>query len=135
MNLSPYLTFDGTCEAALTFYASVFNAKMGDLHRYEGSPMAEQVAPEFRNRIMHGNVDIGGTVLMGSDATPEHPYQGLNGVSLSISVKTPDEADAVFAKLAEGGTVTMPIAQTFWAQRFGMLTDKFGTPWMVNCDH
>jgi PhnB protein len=135
MQINPYLTFNGTCEDALNFYAQVFNSKVGDIHRYAGSPMADQMPAEFQNKVMHGNVVIQNIVLMGSDANPHHPYEGLKGVQLSIGVETAAEAERVFALLAEGGAVTMPIAATFWAERFGMLVDKFGTPWMVNCDH
>jgi PhnB protein len=100
---------------------------------YGGSPMAEHVPAEWRDKVMHASVSIGGQmVLMGSDAPPDR-YKAPQGITVSLGIAEPAEADRVFAALAEGGTVTMPIQETFWALRFGMLTDQFGIPWMVNC--
>lgn len=135
MNMHPYLTFDGDCEAAFAFYEKVFEAKVGEIHRFSDTPAGSQVAPEFRNRIMHMNMEINGQVLMGSDAMPGHPYAGKSGFSLSISVDDVAHAERLFKDLSEGATITMPLEPTFWAARFGMLTDRFGTPWMINCEH
>ncbi|UGQ49158.1 VOC family protein [Massilia endophytica] len=135
MQINPYLMFNGNCEDAFNFYAKVFSSKLNDIHRYANSPMEDQVPADFRNRVMHTSMNIANIVLMGSDSPPEQGFAPIQGTSLSISVPTAEEAERVFAALADGGKVTMPIASTFWALRFGMLTDRFGTPWMVNCDH
>jgi PhnB protein len=119
MQLNPYLLFKGDCEAAFKFYERVLGGKITAMFRFEGSPMAGKLSPEWQNKIMHASLTIGDKVLMGSD--PPHDQQD-----------DPAEADRVFQALAEGGTVTMPIGPTFWAVHFGMLVDRFGTPWMIN---
>jgi PhnB protein len=91
------------------------------------------VPSEWRNKILHARLVIGDQVLMGSDAPPEH-YQKPQGFSVSIGLKDTAEAERIFHALAEKGTVQMPIQETFWAARFGMLVDQFGTPWMINCE-
>jgi PhnB protein len=89
--------------------------------------------PEMRDKLIHISMQIGKTVLMGSDAPPQH-YAKPEGFRVSVNVNTPQEADRAFAGLSEGGSITMPIAKTFWSERFGMCTDRFGIPWMVNTD-
>ena len=133
MRLNPYLSFDGTCAEAFAFYERCFGSKVGMTMHYRDSPMAAQTPPDFLDKIMHTRLDIGGVWLMGSDAPPGR-YTPASGVTVSVSVDDRAEAERVFAALSEGGTVTMPIQETFWAQRFGMATDRFGTPWMVNCE-
>jgi PhnB protein len=98
------------------------------------TPACEHVPSDHRHKIMHARLEAGDQVLMGSDTTPPHPYEGVKGSSVAIQVKDPAEAERVFHALADGGTVTLPIQQTFWAVRFGMLVDRFGVPWMVNGD-
>jgi PhnB protein len=134
MQINPYLIYNGNCEDAFNFYAKVFGTKLNDIHRYANSPMEGDVPAEFRNRVMHTSMNIANIVLMASDSPPEQGFAPMQGASLSISVDTAEEAERVFAALAEGGKVTMPIASTFWALRFGMLTDRYGIAWMVNCD-
>ena len=95
--------------------------------------MADKVSPEWRGKIIHARMQIGDDVLMGSDAPPEH-YEPTKGCSLSISVDDAKEAERIFNALSEKGKVQMPIQQTFWAERFGMLVDRYGIPWMVNCE-
>ena len=131
MHINPYISFDGACAEAFRFYARVLGAEIVMMMTYAESPMAEQVAPEARNRIMHAQLLVGGTTLMGSDAPMG--YQPAAGFHVSLVVKTVEEAQHAFAGLSDGGTVRMPLAATFWSPAFGMLTDKFGTPWMVNC--
>jgi PhnB protein len=87
----------------------------------------------MKDKIIHIHMQIGNTVLLGSDAPPQH-FSKPQGFSVSVAVKTPAEADRVFAGLAEGGNIIMPIDKTFWSPRFGMCTDRFGIPWMVNCE-
>jgi PhnB protein len=101
--------------------------------RHGESPMAEQVPPEWRDRIMHARLVVGDKVLMGSDAPPDH-YEQPRGFSVSIGIDDPGEAERIFQAMAEKGTVRMPLQKTFWALRFGMLVDQFGIPWMVNCE-
>jgi PhnB protein len=133
MQLNPYLTFDGQCEAALKFYAKVLGGKIEAMMTFASSPMAEQTSPEMRNKIMHGRIAIGDKMLMASDAPPDR-HEAMKGFSVTISLDDPDEAERIFHALSEKGTVQMPIQKTFWAARFGMLVDQFGTPWMINCE-
>jgi PhnB protein len=98
-----------------------------------GTPAEEHVPPEWREKILHARLVVSGQDLMGSDAPRGH-YEEPKGFSVSINVKDPADAERIFNALAENGTVRMPIQQTFWAARFGMLVDRFGVPWMVNCE-
>ena len=133
MELNPYLTFDGQCEAAFKFYERCLGGKIVTMMNHEESPIADQVPAEWGKRIMHARLTVGDSVLMGSDSPPEH-YEEPKGFSVALQYKQPAEAERVFQALAEGGTVSMPIQQTFWATRFGMLVDRFGIPWMINCE-
>ncbi len=133
MKLHPYLGFDGRCEEAFLFYERHLGAQIVTLFRYEGSPMADQMPPDWRDKILHGQVRIADQIVMGSDAPPSR-YEKPQGLSLSLNTGAVDEAEHAFAALAEGGSVQMPLAQTFWALRFGTVTDRFGIPWMINCE-
>lgn len=133
MQISPYLSFDGNCEEAFRFYEELLRGKIVMMMTNGESPVAEHVPAKFHNRIMHARMYIGDEVLMGSDC-PEDNCSKPAGFCVSIVVDTPEEADRIFEKLADGGNVQMPIEETFWAVRFGMATDRFGTPWMVNCE-
>lgn len=133
MQLNPYLTFNGQCEEAFKFYAKCLGGKIVAMMTHEGTPMAKSTPPEWLGKIIHARLMVGDKILMGSDAPSPH-YEPMKGFSVTLGIDDPAEADRVFAALAEGGTVRMPIQETFWARRFGMLTDRFGTPWMVNCE-
>lgn len=133
MQLSPYLTFNGQCEAAFKFYEKVLGGKIEAMLTYAGSPMADQTPPEWRNKVMHARLTIGDTMLMGSDAPPDR-CAPMKGIMVTLGIDNPDEAERIFRALSENATVQMPIQKTFWAARFGMLVDQFGTPWMVNCE-
>ncbi len=133
MQLNAYLMFNGRCEAAFKFYERCFGGKLEMMHRHGESPMAQQVPPEWRDKIMHARLVVGENVLMGSDAPPDH-YEEPKGFSVSLGIDDPGDAERVFHALAEKGTVRMALQQTFWALRFGMLVDQFGIPWMVNCE-
>ena len=133
MQLNPYLLFNGDCEAAFKFYEKVLGAKIEAMMTHEGTPAAEQVPSEWRSKIIHARLNLNGQLIMASDAPPER-YSKPGGFSVNISVTDPKEADRIFSALSEGGTVHMPIGETFWALRFGMFTDRYGTPWMVNCE-
>lgn len=133
MQMTPYLSFDGDCEAAFTCYAQCLGGQVGAIFRYGGSPMADQVAPDWADKVMHASVTVGGQVLMGGDVAPSG-YEAPKGISLSLQIKDTAEAERVFRELAEGGTEVLPLEKTFWAARFGMLVDRFGIPWMINCE-
>lgn len=132
MNLSPYLNFPGTCEEAMNVYAKVLNGKIGAMMRFEGSPMADHVPAERRQKIMHARLDWDGQMLMASDAGPDN-FKPMQGMMVAINLTDIAEAERIYGALSEGGKVEMPLQETFWAQRFGMFTDRFGTSWLVNC--
>ncbi|HEX2150693.1 MAG TPA: glyoxalase/bleomycin resistance/extradiol dioxygenase family protein [Stellaceae bacterium] len=133
MQLNPYLTFDGQCEAAFRFYEQVLGGTIVAMMTFADMPMAEQMPPEMSGKIAHVRLLVGDAVLMGSDA-PSGRVEKMQGFSVTLTIDEPAEAERVFETLASGGTVTMPIQETFWAHRFGMLVDRFGTPWMINCE-
>jgi len=133
MYMNPYLTFSGNCEAAFKFYERVLGGKIVAMMPHEGTPAAEHVPANWRSKIMHARLVVRDHILMGSDAPPER-FEGMKGFSVTLGIDEPAEAERVFHALSESGTVRMPIQQTFWAARFGMLVDQFGTPWMINCE-
>ena len=133
MQLNPYLSFDGRCEAAFKFYEKALGGKIEAMMTYGSSPMAEQTLPAWRNKIMHARLKVGDQILMASDAPPDR-YEAMKGIMVTLGIDEPGEADRIFRALSENATVQMPIQETFWARRFGMLVDQFGTPWMVNCE-
>ena len=133
MFLCTYLNFNGQCEEALKFYERVLEGKIEALVRYEGTPAAEHAPVELSKKILHGRIRVGDSTLMASDAPPDH-FSPPKGFSVTIQATDPAKAERIFGQLAEGGSVLMPIQQTFWAARFGMLVDRFGIPWMVNCE-
>jgi PhnB protein len=133
MQVNPYLSFDGQCETAFKFYEKCFGGKIVAMMPHRGSPMEGHTPPDWLDKIMHARLTIGDEVLMGGDAPPGH-FEPTKGMTVAIGVADPAEADRIFGELAEGGAVRMPIQETFWAQRFGMLVDRFGIPWMINCE-
>lgn len=133
MQMSPYLSFKGDCEAALTLYAQCFGGTVGELFRYGGSPMAGDVPSDWSGKVMHGSATICGQVLMGADMTPNQ-YEAPQGFSLSVHMSSTADAERIFATLAKGGRIVMPLEKTFWAERFGALVDRFGIPWSINCE-
>ena len=133
MQLSPYLLFNGQCEAAFKFYEKCLGGKVEAIATFAQSPMAQQVPAEWGSKVMHARMNIGGMILLGSDS-PLGEYRQPQGFSVSLSVKDPAETERIFHELEQNGTVQMPIQKTFWSARFGMLVDQFGIPWMVNCE-
>ena len=133
MQVSTYLSFTGQCEAAFKFYERCLGGQPGAIFRYAGSPMADDAPAGWGDKVMHGSVTVGGQVLMGADVAPER-YEEPKGFSLSLQIQSTADAERIFHELAEGGAVTMPLEKTFWAARFGMVVDRFGVPWMVNCE-
>ena len=132
MRLNTYIAFNGQCEAAFKFYEQCLGGKIEGMFTFAGTPAAAQAPPDWQNKIMHVGLKVGDDLLMGSDVPPEH-YKGSHGYSVNIAVEQPAEAERVFQALSQNGKVHMPIGPTFWAERFGMLVDQFGIPWMVNC--
>ena len=133
MQLSPYLLFNGDCEQALTYYEQALGGKIEAINKFAGSPSAEHVPADWGDKVLHATINIDGNVLMASDAPPGH-YAQPQGLSVAIGLNDRDKGERIFNALAEGGTTTMPFQQTFWASGFGMCTDRFGIPWMVNCE-
>lgn len=135
MQIEPYLFFDGNCETALQFYSQCLGGSIVALHRYEGSPMEAQLPEAWKSKVMHATLEAEGHRFMASDRMPGQPFGGHAGFSMSVNIpKDPVRGEKVFKALAAGGMVTMPFATTFWGAHFGMLVDKFGVGWMVNCD-
>lgn len=130
--LNAYLAFDGNCAEAMKFYARVLDAKLEALITYGEMPDAPPVAPADADRIMHAYLVHKDFTLMAGDTPPGVPYKGINGVSMTLTYPTAAEGKRVFAALAEGGTITMPLGETFWTEAFGMLVDRYGTPWGIN---
>jgi len=130
-SLNAYLAFDGKCVEAFGFYAECLGAELQEMHRYTGSPMEKEMPPDWGDKVMHASLSWNGFRLMGSDGPAPSGYAGI---SLCVNLDDAAQAESVFAALAKGGKITQPIAQTFWAKRFGMLTDRFGVSWMVNCE-
>ena len=130
-NLDPYLTFDGTCADAMRFYQQTLGGKLELLTLKETLP-PDQVPEGAGHRIMHSRLTVPGGVIMASDSQVGMPYKGMHGFSISLLYKDVEEGRRIFEALADGGRVTMPFGETFWAQGFGMCADRFGTPWMVS---
>ena len=131
--MNPYLLFNGDCESAMRFYEKSIGGKVEALFTHEGTPMEKMVPADWRKKVMHARLKVGDKVLMASDCPPDR-YVKPQGFSVNLDFKSPAEAEKVFNALAENGSVQMPLQQTFWAARFGMVTDRFGKPWMINCE-
>ncbi|WP_439862063.1 VOC family protein [Pseudomonas sp. MBLB4136] len=135
MKINSYLSFDGQCEAAFRFYAECLDGKLDTLMRYGESPMAKDVPTQFHERIIHASLKLDEQVLMGSDSIPlQCPYEGIKGCSVCLQVDNVPQAERLYAALSAGGAVQMELQATFWAARFAMFTDRFGVPWMIDCE-
>ena len=133
MDLNTYLGFDGNCAAAFKFYEKVLGGKILMTMAYGDMPGCSDMSADVKAKIAHARMQFGDKLLMG----PMPRTAGTKsraGFHVNIGVTDPAQADRFFAALSENGTVTMPIQETFWASRFGMLVDQFGTPWMINCE-
>ena len=133
MQVNAYLLFDGRCEEAFRFYEKCLNGKIVAMLTHKGTPAEQHVPAKWVDKILHARLDIGDQVLMASDTPPDR-YEKPAGFSVSLQVKTPAEAERLFNALAEKGQIRMPLEKTFWSPSFGMLVDRFGIPWMINCD-
>lgn len=134
MKLKPSisLVFNGDCDAAFTLYQQCLEGTVTLRLTWGDSPMADQTSPEWRDKILHATLSVGGTVLHGGDAVPAQ-YERPQGFQLQLNLDDAAAAERIFAQLAEGGRVTVPLQHTFWAQRFGAVVDRFGIPWAINC--
>jgi len=130
---TPYLNFDGNCAEAFRFYERCFGGKIEFLQTFGESQMKDSVSPDQYGLVMHVTLKVDGATLMGSDATPDR-YEKPQGIYVSIAPKTFADGERIFNELAEGGVPEMPFQQTFWSVGFGMTEDRFGIPWMVNCE-
>jgi PhnB protein len=133
MQVAVSVSFNGQCEAAFKFYEQCLGAELGPIFRYAGSPMADEVPADWRDKIMHGSVSVGDLVLMGDDVAPER-YEEPKGFALSLQITSIDDAERIFRELARDGRIVMPLEKTFWAARFGQVVDRFGIPWLINCE-
>ncbi len=133
MDLNPYLTFPGTCAEALEFYAEVFGGQVEALQTVSDSPIAGEMPPEAQTHVMHGRVRIGERLIMASDDI-QGTYEVPRGFSIQTAFDDIEKASRIFSRLAKHGEVVMPFGPTFWAAGFGMCRDRYGVPWMVNCD-
>lgn len=127
-----YVTFDGRCEAAFRFYVERLGATPGRMFPYAGSPMAEDVPPDWQTKIMHGSITLGGVTLCGADQWPAR-YEQPAGFRIFLEADDPTETERLFDALAKDASIEMPLQQTFWSLRFGVLTDQFGIPWTLSC--
>lgn len=144
MQVNPYLMFNGNCEAAFRYYEKHLGGKVEMMMKYKDAPpppeghkpMEGGCAPDMagaENLVMHVSMTLGNVTLMASDAPPNMPQEKMQGISVTLNVTEVPDAERIFNALSQGGNVTMPLQQTFWAKAFGTVTDQFGTPWMINC--
>jgi len=130
MKLNTYLNYGGNCAQALRFYEQHLGGKISQIGTYGQMPNAQAVPPEMKNAIMHARINIAGTDLMASDVPPER-FQPMRSVYLALSLDSTEEAERIYGLLSDGAEIFMPMQETFFAFRFGMLRDKFGTSWMI----
>jgi PhnB protein len=134
MQIQPYLNFNGNCKEAFEFYAQVLNGKIEAMLTHAEAPAEMQGGPEWRDKILHARLSVGEAVIMASDV-PADRYQPPRSLSVNLQIDDIAEAERVFKELSTGSEkITMPIQPTFWATRFAMFFDRYGTPWMINCN-
>ncbi|HEV3137461.1 MAG TPA: VOC family protein [Pirellulales bacterium] len=132
MKLSPYLNFNGECEAAFKFYERCLGGKIEAMFLWGGTPAEESVPADWRKKVMHASLFLGEQELLGADLPPD-AYRKPQGISVMLGLTDTAQAERMFHALAEKGTIRMALQETFWAARFGQVTDQFGIPWMINC--
>ena len=129
----PYLAFDGQCADAMRYYETVLGGTIRVMMSGKNSPYQDPMIEAFGDKILNAQLELpGGVFLYAGDAPPHMEYQGMHGFSLTLNYDTIEEGEAIFKTLSEGGHVTMPYSPTFWAEKFGMVTDKFGVNWIIN---
>jgi PhnB protein len=127
-----YLSFNGQCEAAFRFYEQHLGATRERMFPYANSPMAGDTPPGWETKIMHGSITLGGVTVSGADVLPGQ-YEQPKGFRIFLEADDPAETEQLFQALAENAMIEMPLQQTFWSLRFGVLTDQFGIPWTISC--
>lgn len=133
MTIHAYLNFDGNTRDAMQFYKEVLGGDLQAMMTFGETPACEHVPADYHNHIMHSALVGDGWMLMAADSTPMYPFEGSKGFSLALGIEDKTEAHRVFNALAEGGNVTMALAETFWAELFGSVIDRFGVSWLINC--
>ena len=132
MKISVHLSFSGNCAEAFAGYARTFNGAVVFQMKYGESPMADEVPADWQDKLYHATMTIGDLTLMGGDHQID--YQAPKGFMLTVNPPTPDDAHRLFDALVQAGTVQMAIQETFWSPAFGMVIDRFGIPWSINCE-
>ncbi|HEX4014245.1 MAG TPA: VOC family protein [Candidatus Cybelea sp.] len=132
MQLEPYLFFHGRCEEALNFYKDCLGGEIVGINRFAGSQMESQVDESYKDKVMHASFAADGVKFMASDGRPGPGPDGQDDIAMCLSTSDDAEGERVFAALAQGGTIDMPLEKAFWGGKFGALTDRFGVQWMVN---
>ena len=133
MQIIPHLNFNGQCREAFETYAKVLGGEITYMGTYAEMPGADQFPPEMQKLIMHTTIKLGNHMIMGADSPPDR-FEKAQGLSISLNIKDVADAERIYNELSEGGNVVMPFQKTFWSPGFGMFTDRFGTPWMVNTE-
>lgn len=131
----PYLSFNGNCADAMRFYERTLGGRIEMMMKFSEMPPEPGQPPMQGDGIMHASLTLDGFRLMASDCPPGMPHEPMKGITVSLAYETADEGRRIFDALADGGQVMMPFGRTFWADGFGMVVDRFGTPWMVNAGH
>ncbi|MCF7221221.1 VOC family protein [Marilutibacter chinensis] len=133
MQFIPYMCdFGGKCREAFDFYAKALGGEVVGRMTYGESPMCDQMPPDSRDLVMHSCLMVGDAVIMGADGPPPE-NAGTDSTTINVTVDTPEDAERVWAAMTDGGEIKMPLQETFWALRWGMLVDRYGKPWMINC--
>ena len=130
MKIFTYLNYGGNCADAFRFYEQHLGGRITMMVTHGQQPNPENVAPEWKNAVLHARISIGGTELLGADIPPDR-FQPMRSAYLSLIVDSTPEAERIYALLSDGGQIFMPMEETFFAHRFAMLRDKFGTSWMI----
>lgn len=128
--INPYVAFKGNCKEAMEFYKSIFGGEL-ELMDFSSAPM--DIPEEYKSKIMHAKLQFGNAVIMASDTMPNNPINVGDNVSISLGAESVEVGTKCFNSLSEGGKVLMPFADAFWGSKFGMLEDKFGVRWMIDC--
>ena len=134
MKLYTYLNYGGNCRQAFEFYAEHLGGKITEVTTHGEQPDGNATPPEWKNAVLHARIELGETVVMGADIPPER-FQPMRSAYLSLLVDSVDDAERIYALLSEGGDIFMPMEETFFARRFAMLRDRFGTSWMLLHQH
>ena len=134
MRIEPRLSlvFNGECDAAFALYQECFGGTVTFRLTWGDSPMADQAPPDWHDKILHATLTVGGSAFSGGDVLPGI-YKRPQGFQIDLNLDDVEEAERIFATLADAGLITVPLQQTFWAQRFGAVVDRFGIPWGINC--